>query len=108
VDPAAVATWREWPYRRTCVRVLLEVTEDRPRDAAMAEAARLLAALGRDRDAIPVLLHGEGASAWPVFEVAVREGTQVRIGLEDVLVLPDGTPARGNADLVTAGLRKLA
>jgi uncharacterized protein (DUF849 family) len=34
--------------------------------------------------------------------VAVREGLQARMGLEDSLVLPDGSPARGNADLVTA------
>jgi uncharacterized protein (DUF849 family) len=99
--PAAVAAWRSWPHRRSCARVLLEVTEDHPPDEAVAEAGRLLAAIGPDREAVPVLLHGEGTSAWPVFGVAVREGTQARIGLEDVLMLPDGTPAGGNAELVT-------
>jgi uncharacterized protein (DUF849 family) len=107
-NSAAVLAWRGWPHRRSCVRVLLEVTEDLPREEAVAEARRLLAALGPDRDGMPVLLHGEGTSAWPVFEVAAAEGLQARIGLEDVLVLPDGTPARGNADLVAAARTLLA
>jgi uncharacterized protein (DUF849 family) len=97
-----------WRHRARCVRVLLEVTDDHPRDEAVAAAGLLVAALGPDRDGIPVLLHGEGTSAWPVFEVAVAEGLQARIGLEDVLVLPDGSPARGNADLVTAARALIA
>jgi hypothetical protein len=88
--------------------VLLEVTDDHPRDEAVLAAGLLVAALGPDRDGIPALLHGEGTSAWPVFEVAVCEGLQARIGLEDVLVLPDDSPARGNADLVTAARALIA
>jgi uncharacterized protein (DUF849 family) len=101
-NPAAVSAWRNWRHRERCARLLLEVTDDHPRDEAIAAAGLLVAALGPDAGGIPVLLHGEGTSAWPVFEVAAREGFQARIGLEDVLVLPDGSPARGNADLVTA------
>jgi len=101
-QPAAVSAWRAWPQRADCVRVLLEITEDLPPDEAVAAARLLLTALGPDTGSIPVLLHGEGTSAWPVFGVAVREGLQARIGLEDSLLLPDGSPARGNADLVTA------
>lgn len=99
--PEAVAAWRAWPRRESSLRLLLEVTDDRP-DQAVAAAGRLVAAVGPDSGGVPVLLHGEGPSAWPVFEEAVRGGLQARIGLEDVLVLPDGAPARGNADLVTA------
>jgi len=47
-----------------------------------------------------VLLHGEGTSSWPVLAEAVRRGLDVRIGLEDVLVLRDGSPAESNAQLV--------
>jgi len=101
-QPAAVSAWRAWPQRAGCVRVLLEITEDLPPDQAVGAARVLMAALGPETAGIPVLLHGEGTSAWPVFEVAVREGLQARMGLEDSLVLPDGSPARGNADLVTA------
>jgi hypothetical protein len=49
-----------------------------------------------------VLLHGEGRSAWPAFEDAVRRGLDVRIGLEDVLVHPDGAPAADNAARIIA------
>ncbi|MFG2837405.1 3-keto-5-aminohexanoate cleavage protein [Streptomyces zaomyceticus] len=52
----------------------------------------------------PVLLHGEGDGAWPVLRLARRLGLAARIGLEDTLLLPDGTPARSNAELVTAAL----
>jgi uncharacterized protein (DUF849 family) len=100
--PRAVSAWQLWPRRIDNVRILLEITEDLPPDEAVAAARRLVASLGRDTEGIPVLLHGEGTSAWPVFDVAVRGGLQARIGLEDTLVLPDGSPASGNADLVTA------
>jgi len=97
--PEAVAAWRAWPDRRRCLRVLLEVVDDHPPATAVAVAARLADALG-DASGVPVLLHGEGASCWPVFAEAVRRGLDVRIGLEDVLVLPDGRPAADNAELV--------
>ncbi len=50
----------------------------------------------------PVLMHGEGNSCWPALRSAVRHGLSTRIGLEDVLELPDGTPASDNAALVRA------
>ena len=43
-----------------------------------------------------------GAAAWPLFEDALSRGYDVRIGLEDVLAMPDGTIAASNADLVAA------
>lgn len=61
-----------------------------------------------DLDDVPVLLHGEGASAWPVLEEAVRRGFDNRVGLEDILALPDGTPAEGNADLVRTARAMIA
>jgi len=100
--PSAVAAWRAWPDRGRCLRVLLEVVDDHPPPAAVAAATRLLDALGDDLTMVAVLLHGEGTSCWPVFGEAVRRGLAVRIGLEDVLTLPDGRPAGGNADLVAA------
>jgi uncharacterized protein (DUF849 family) len=101
---AAVTSWRSWPRRRSCVRVLLEVP-DAPAAAALSEAEGLVAAVGDDAsadgaDGPRILLHGQDSSAWPLLEQAVREGFAARIGLEDVLVLPDGTLAEGNAQLV--------
>ena len=52
-------------------------------------------------DTTPRLHHGDGPGTWAVLERAKRLGHAVRVGLEDVDVLPDGTPA-GNAELVAA------
>ncbi|RFU42671.1 hypothetical protein DZF91_05360 [Actinomadura logoneensis] len=84
------------------LRVLAEVVDTDPATAA-ASADALLAIL---RPALPgsasVLLHGEDGGAWPVLERAGRLGLDTRIGLEDTLLLPDGTAASGNAALVRA------
>jgi len=42
------------------------------------------------------------AAAWAFIELAARRGYDTRVGLEDILVLPDGTRARDNAELVAA------
>jgi uncharacterized protein (DUF849 family) len=85
------------------LRVLLEAMEP---ELAAAEAN--LAAIERALDAAgvsaPRLAHGQGATAWPILFAAARRGLETRVGLEDVLVLPDGSSARDNADLVRAAL----
>lgn len=53
----------------------------------------------------PILLHGESAGAWPVLNLALREGLDTRIGLEDTPHLPDGRVADDNAELVTEAHR---
>jgi len=102
----AVRSWLEWPDRSRCLRVLLEITDDLPEPDAVAAAGRLVEALGSE-PGVPVLLHGEDGSAWPVLREAGRLGLDARIGLEDVLVLPDGRPAPDNAALVAAARRLL-
>ncbi len=52
----------------------------------------------------PILLHGEDAAAWPVLRRAQTLGLDTRIGLEDTLTMPDGSPAPDNAALVRAAL----
>ncbi len=84
-----------------CLRVLLEPGEFEPA-AALATAAAIEAVLDRAADATPRLLHGVGAAAWPLLDAAVARGYATRIGLEDVLTLPDGAPAPDNATLVRA------
>ncbi|MFJ8864389.1 3-keto-5-aminohexanoate cleavage protein [Streptomyces sp. NPDC102473] len=86
-----------WPGSRRVLRVLAEITETTPDDAPRA-ADGLLDELASVT--APILLHGEDAAAWPVLRLAVSRRLDARIGLEDVLHLPDGTPARSNADLV--------
>ena len=103
--PDAVRAWLDWPERGRCLRVLLEVMPDQP--SPVATAGRLLDALG-PQPGVPVLLHGEGAAAWPVLREAGRRGLDARIGFEDTLVLPDGSPAPDNAALVIAARAVLA
>lgn len=82
-----------------CLRVLLEMTSDVPEEAER-EYRRCISIL---RDAgvdIPILLHGEGGSVWPMVELAKKEMHDTRVGFEDGLHMADGTPARSNAQLV--------
>ncbi|MBB5955410.1 uncharacterized protein (DUF849 family) [Saccharothrix tamanrassetensis] len=82
-------------------RVLAEVQPGG--STAEAEAVlRLLEPLGA-----PILLHGEDDSAWPVLDHAARRGLDTRIGLEDTLRNPDGSPTRDNAELVTCARRAI-
>lgn len=93
----AAQRFLDWPESRRVLRILAEVTETTPQDAAQA-AADLLGEL--ESVATPILLHGEDAAAWPILYLAASRGMDARIGLEDVLHLPDGTPAPDNAALV--------
>jgi len=97
--PDAASRFVASPLASRCLRVLLETTED-DADAALATAAELLE-LVRPLG-LPILLHGEGAGAWPVHAYAVAQGLDRRIGLEDVQLLPDGSPAPDNTALVAA------
>ena len=102
----AVALWLASPSRDACLRVMIELPDGLDAARTVAEADRLLAAVRADYTGpAPVLLHGEGSSCWPAFRHAVRLGLQRRIGLEDVLAMPDGTPAVDNAALVDIARR---
>ena len=85
------------------MRVLVEPQEPEPLDAE-ATADRISIALDR-ADVRPRVFHGYGTATWRVIEYALEAAWDVRIGLEDTLVLPDGSPAGGNLDLVRAVMR---
>lgn len=108
----AVEAWLASPLRDRCCRMLIELPDGLNADAAAAAADQLLALVkegtqGRPAADIPRLLHGEGSSCWPALRDAGRRGLATRIGLEDVLHLPDGSPAQDNAALVAAALHLL-
>jgi uncharacterized protein (DUF849 family) len=90
------------PLSGRVLRVLAEITDTDPATAERTATA-LLAELGSVRP----LLHGQDDGAWPVLRLAARLGLDTRIGLEDVLVLPDDTTA-DNAALVRAARAILA
>jgi uncharacterized protein (DUF849 family) len=103
-QPAARA-FRASPLAGRCLRVLLEPTESSA-DAALANAGAMLGIVAGV--ALPVLLHGEDGTAWPMLRVAATGGLDARIGLEDVLTGPDGEPVPDNVALVRAARAILA
>jgi uncharacterized protein (DUF849 family) len=87
------------PFAHRPVRVLVEVEGG-------VDEARALAALAPA--GVPQLWHGHGPRTWEIVASAAAAGHDVRVGLEDVLVLPDGRAAEGNADLVASAAELLA
>jgi|SRR5579875_2012851 len=86
------------------IRILVEPRDDAP-DAAVATAATVDEVLDRHGLEVPRVHHGYGAATWAVIEAALRSCRDIRIGLEDTTVLPDGSTASGNGDLVAAAVR---
>ncbi len=83
------------------VRVLVEPAAADPVEA-VALARSIEDLLTREHVTAPRLHHGLGLATWAVCAAATHRGVDVRIGLEDVLTLPDDRPAAGNAALVAA------
>ena len=83
------------PFAHQVIRALVEVDGG-------AEEARAIAKL--IPDGVRQLWHGYGAGTWEVVSAAVAAGVDVRVGLEDALVLPDGRAATDNAELVAAAV----
>lgn len=93
--------WLDSPWPKHTALVLLELADLPDQKQAAQELLDLVRPTG-----LPVLLHGEGRSAWPVLDVAKAHGVPTRIGLEDVLEGPHGEPVQGNADLVSLALAR--
>jgi uncharacterized protein (DUF849 family) len=90
-------------FGRTAIRVLIEPQDGDP-DAAVATATRIEEALTRHGFELPAVHHGYGTATWPVIETALRAGRDIRVGLEDTTVLPDGSTTTGNGELVAAAV----
>jgi uncharacterized protein (DUF849 family) len=91
---------------RWCVRVLVEV-EGINSPSAVAAAMAIEEVLARADVATRRLYHGTGIETWAVLDAALAGGHDVRIGLEDTLLLPDGRPARDNAELVAEAVTRM-
>jgi uncharacterized protein (DUF849 family) len=89
-----------------CLRILIELQEQET-GAALATAEAILQCLDEGGVRRPRLLHGDAdAIVWPMLEVALHHGYDIRIGLEDTLTLSDGRLAKDNAELVAHAARK--
>jgi len=57
---------------------------------------------------VPQLWHGYGEKTWQVMAAGATAGHDVRVGIEDVLILPDGRTATSNAELIAAAVSLIA
>ena len=94
-EPANAEALTSSPFAHQVIRALVEVDGG-------ADEARVIAQL--IPDGIPQLWHGYGERTWEVIAAGAASGVDVRVGLEDVLVLPDGRLATDNAELVAAAV----
>lgn len=86
-----------------CRRVLIEPLDLDP-EVAVRHAAAMEEIVVSAGIVVEQVHHGYGVACWAVNRRALDRGYGIRTGLEDVTVLPDGSPARDNADLVTAAV----
>lgn len=94
-DPGDACEFVASPFVHRVLRVLVEVEGG-------ADDARDVAALLPPE--ISQLWHGSGPGTWDVIAAGAAAGYDVRIGFEDVLVLPDGSTAQSNEQLVATAV----
>ncbi|MGO9902151.1 MAG: 3-keto-5-aminohexanoate cleavage protein [Solirubrobacteraceae bacterium] len=87
------------PFAHRLLRALVEVEGDATQARAIAE----LVPAG-----VPQLWHGYGERTWDVLAAAAAAAHDVRVGLEDTLVLADGATSSSNAELVRSAVALLA
>jgi uncharacterized protein (DUF849 family) len=91
--PAGAEEFARSPFTHQVVRALVEV------DGGPEEAEAIAKLIPKG---VPQLWHGYGQRTWEILVAGARAGVDVRVGLEDVLVLADGRAASDNAELVAA------
>ena len=84
-----------------CRRVLIEPLDTDP-DAAIQHAAEMEEVVVSTGITLEQVHHGYGIACWAVNRRGLDRGHGIRTGFEDISRLPDGKPARDNAELVAA------
>jgi len=87
-----------------CRRVLVEPLDADP-DVAVRHAAQMEYVVVSTGNTLEQVHHGYGMACWAVNRRALSRGHGIRTGLEDITLLPDGTQAKDNAELVAAAAR---
>jgi uncharacterized protein (DUF849 family) len=105
-DPAAAEVFVNSGLVTKCFRVLLE-----PQEQTMNQALETVGGIERVLNSAvlqlpPLLLHGTEATVWPMIDEAIARGYDSRVGLEDTLVLADGSLARDNVELIIEAVRR--
>ena len=86
-------------YRGKCVRILLEPDGGKISDV-LEQVLAIEILLDQAGDTTPRLLHSDGPITWALLDIARQRGYDSRIGLEDVLSMPDGSQAVDNAAML--------
>ena len=94
----------EFSDRQKCLRILIEMTSNQPEEAEL-EYFSVLKILNNANIDLPILLHGEDGSAWPILKLAKIRGHDMRIGFEDCLCMPEGDPAHSNVQMIKEAVR---
>lgn len=92
------------PLATRAFRILVEPVPRDP-ESAVAVASQASATVLARGITVPQTHHGYGLATWAVLRWAVAAGFDIRVGLEDTTVLPDGKVATGNGDLAAAAMR---
>jgi uncharacterized protein (DUF849 family) len=90
-----------------CARAMVEPLDPHPPDA-VAHAGAIERVLSEGGVRLEQVHHGDGVASWAVNRRALARGHGIRTGLEDTPVLPDGSVAAGNGELVAAAASLLA
>ena len=93
--PADAEEFSGSPFVHQVLRALVEV------DGGADEARAVATLIPRG---VRQLWHGYEEKTWEVLSAGAVAGHDVRVGLEDVLRLPDGRVAQDNAELVAAAI----
>jgi len=92
-------------YLKSAQRISIELDPGEPYflTGDPSEVARQVNdALDAAGSVCPRLTHGMNDWTWPLVADAFRRGHDTRVGFEDSIHLPDGSPAQSNAELVRA------
>ena len=106
-DPVAAERLVRSRLAPRCLRVLIE-PQAQELDAALRTVGEIEAVLDAAGIDLPRLLHGLDHTAWQLIATAAARGYDTRVGFEDTLALPDGSPAPTNVALVAAARRTFA
>ena len=87
---------------KDCLRVLVEIDFEKDVANALSLADEIIRILGENHIDLPILLHGFDETMWPLYRKSLALGLDARLGLEDGVLLPGGSPAASNRDIIAA------
>jgi uncharacterized protein (DUF849 family) len=105
-DAAAAEVFLKSGLAARSIRALLEPQEQELQSALQTVNA-IEKALESGPVGLPLLLHGTEATVWPMMDEAIARGYDLRVGLEDTLVLPNGRTAQNNSELIREAMRRV-